>query len=120
MAHLSLAVLGPLHIALDDRPLTTFESNKVRALLIYLALEMDRPQRRAMLTELFWPEQSERGARHNLRQVLFNLRQAINDQTAQPPFLLISRDTIQFNAASDHSVDAATFTSLIEIGRAHV
>ncbi len=113
MAHLSLALLGPLRLALDERPLTTFESDKVRALLIYLALEAERPQRRATLAELFWPDQPERVGRHNLSQALFNLRQTIGDQTAQPPFLLITRDTVQFNPASEHTVDASTFWTLI-------
>lgn len=119
MARLSLALLGPLRLTLDDRPLTAFESDKVRALLIYLALEAERPQRRAMLAEMFWPEQPDRVGRHNLSQALFNLRQAIGDQTAQPSFLLITRDTVQFNSASDHSVDAATFSTLIAACSAH-
>jgi len=112
-------VLGPLRIALDECPLTAFESDKVRALLIYLALEAERPQRRTTLAEMFWPDQPERVARHNLSQALFNLRQTIGDQAAQPPFLLINRDTVQFNCASDHSVDAATFAKLIAACDAH-
>lgn len=119
MAHLSLALLGPLRMALDERPLTAFESDKVRALLIYLALEADRPQRRAMLAELFWPNQPDRVGRHNLSQALFNLRQTIGDQRAQPPFLLITRETVQFNCASDHDVDAAAFGALVAACDAH-
>ncbi len=119
MAHLSLALLGPLHMALDDRPLTAFESDKVRALLIYLALEAGRPQGRATLAELFWPDQPDSAGRHNLRQALFNLRQALGDQTAQQPFLLISRNTVQFNGASDHVVDATDFGALIAACAAH-
>lgn len=113
MAHLSLVLLGPLHMALDERPLTAFQSDKVRALLIYLALEAERPQRRTMLVEMFWPDQADRVGRHNLSQALFNLRQTLGDQTAQPPFLLINRDTVQFNSASSHSVDAISFSALI-------
>ena len=38
MPHLSLVLLGPFQADLDDRPATGFESNKVRAMLIYLAV----------------------------------------------------------------------------------
>jgi hypothetical protein len=44
-----------------------------------------------------------------LRQALFSLRQTIGDSTAQPPYLRISRDEIQFNAASAYVLDAASF-----------
>ena len=119
MGHLALALLGPLRIALDGQLVTAFESDKVRALLIYLALEADRPQRRAMLAELFWPDQPDRVGRHNLSQALFNLRRTIGDQSAQPPFLLLTRDTVQFNGASAHSVDATAFSALIAACDAH-
>jgi hypothetical protein len=42
----------------------------------------------------------------NLRHALANLRRAIGDHQARPPFLITSRQTIQFNRASDTWVDA--------------
>ena len=36
MAHLSLSLLGPFQVTLAGEPVTSFESNKVRALLAYL------------------------------------------------------------------------------------
>jgi DNA-binding SARP family transcriptional activator/tetratricopeptide (TPR) repeat protein len=113
MAHLSLGVLGPLQVLLDDTPVTMFESDKVCALLVYLAVEADRPHRRESLVGLLWPECPEQVARHNLRQALFNLRQAIGDHAASPRYLLISREAIQFNRASDFSLDLAQFNMLL-------
>ncbi len=65
MAHLSLGVLGSLQVSIDDRPVATFESDKVCALLVYLAAEADRPHRRESLVGLLWPECPEQVARHN-------------------------------------------------------
>ncbi|RPJ34557.1 MAG: hypothetical protein EHM35_09745, partial [Planctomycetaceae bacterium] len=59
-----------------------------------------------------WPDCAEQVARHNLRQALFNLRLAIGDHTASPPHLHISRDAIQFNRASDFSLDLAQFRTI--------
>ncbi len=113
MARLSLALLGPLYAALDDQPITGFKYDKVRALLAYLMVEADRPHERQALLGLLWPELPEEAARNNLRQTLLTLRDAIGDRSADPPFLLASRTTIQFNLQSDHYLDVATFLNLI-------
>lgn len=112
MAHLSLSILGPFHVELDGRLATGFESNKVRALLAYLAVEADRPHSRQALAGLLWPDYPDRSALNNLRSALANLRQAIGDRGAQPPFLIINRDTIQFNATSDYWLDLASLQNL--------
>jgi DNA-binding SARP family transcriptional activator len=102
VAHLSIHLPGPFHITLDGKPLTGFESNKVRALLAYLAVEADatgndRPPTREALTGLLWPDQPDAVARCNLSQALFNLRQTIRDDQADPPFLDVTRGTARFN-----------------------
>ncbi len=109
MSHLSLSLLGPFQAKIDDEPVTGFESNKVRALLAYLAVEADRVHRREALAELLWPGRCERNALANLRYALYDLRKSIGDHEADPPFLLITRHTLQFNTDSDHSLDVETF-----------
>ena len=109
MAHLTVKVLGELQVLLDDVPIQSFESDKVRALLAYLVVEAARPHSREALIGLLWSDCSEEAARHNLSQALFNLRLALGDHTAKPPYLLISRSSIQFNQESDYSLDLALF-----------
>ncbi|MGD2178194.1 MAG: transcriptional regulator, partial [Anaerolineae bacterium] len=112
MALLSLCMLGPLQATLDGAPVTDFKSDKVRALLVFLAVEADQPHRRETLAGLLWPEWPDRDARRNLRDALSNLRRAIGDHDAVPPFLLINRDTLQFNRDSEYESDVAAFTEL--------
>jgi len=112
MTLLTLRVLGPLQVAIADAPPSTLESDKARALLAFLAVEADRPHRREALIGLLWPDCPEPTACHNLRQALFNVRQAIGDRTTSPPYLLITRDEIQFNRASDYALDLAQFNTL--------
>jgi WD40 repeat protein/DNA-binding SARP family transcriptional activator len=107
-------LLGPFQVTRDGQPLTGFISDKVRALLVYLVVETERPHRREALAGLLWPELPERTARTNLRRALANLRQVIGDYEAAPPFLRISRQTIQFNTASHTWIDVAAFTALLE------
>ena len=119
MARLSICFLGPLQVTLDGQPVTAFESDKVRALLAYLAVEADRPHRREKLAGLLWPDWPERSARTNLRGALSNLRSAIGDrlpagsEEGAPSFLLISQQTIQFNVGSDAAVDVLTFDQIL-------
>jgi DNA-binding SARP family transcriptional activator len=119
MAHLTISLLGPFRVALGGEPITAFESDKVRALLAYLAVETDRPHRRETLAGLLWPEWPERSARHNLSQALSNLRRAIGGSDAAFPFFLVSQQTIQFNADSDHTLDATTVATLLEDCKGH-
>ena len=109
MPKLTLTFFGTFEVKLADQPVTGFESDKVRALLAYLVAESDRPHRREHLAGLFWPEKSDRAARNNLRNALPQLRQAIGDRTATPPFLIISRSTVQFNTACDYQCDLTSF-----------
>lgn len=119
VSRLTLYLLGPLHVTHAEHPVTGFESNKVRALLAYVAVEAERPHRREALAGLLWPEQPDHVARNNLRQALANLRQALADRNAQPPFLHISRETVQFNRSSAHWLDVAVFHALLAACHAH-
>lgn len=115
MPHLALSVLGPLTATLDGRPLAGLESNKVRALLVYLALEAGHPHLRTLLASLLWPNHDDTAALANLRYALANLRAELGDRAPdQTPFLLVTRATLEFNCASSHWVDAMRFLSLTQ------
>ncbi len=109
MSHLSVDLLGPLQVSLDGIPITELESTRVRVLLAYLVVEANQPHSRSSLVGLLWPDYSEESARHNLRQALFKLRYIIGDRHTQPSYLLVTRETIQFNRESDYSLDIDQF-----------
>lgn len=52
MSNLSLWLLGPFQAEFDDKPLTEFRTNKVRALLIYLATEQGLRSRESLMALL--------------------------------------------------------------------
>jgi DNA-binding SARP family transcriptional activator len=113
MARLQLSLLGTFCATLDGAALTTFGYDKVRALLAYLAVESDRPHHRESLAGLLWPEQPDQTARLNLSQALSRLRRALDDKRANPPFIDVTRQMLQFNQASDHWLDAVAFTQAL-------
>ena len=102
---LHIGLLGQFIVTHAGVPITTFESNKVRALLAYLVAEPQRAHERGALIGLLWPDWPEASARRSLSQALFNLRQALQDHQADPPYLLVSRQTIQWNGPAGAWVD---------------
>jgi DNA-binding SARP family transcriptional activator len=114
---LSLSLLGVFQASLDGRPLTEFYSSKVRALLAYLAVEAGREHPRPVLAALLWPDWDDRAALGNLRFSLSKLRQALDDQNATPPFLLISRESLQLNPTADVSLDVRLFQQKLRASR---
>ena len=54
MSQLSLSFLGQFQVTLGQIPITNFESDRVRSLLAYLAVEADRVHRREALAALLW------------------------------------------------------------------
>jgi predicted ATPase/DNA-binding SARP family transcriptional activator len=118
MLSLSLSLLGHLAVSWDKRPLTTFRSNRIPALMVYLTVEADRPHRRETLMELLWPGLPAVSARQNLRQTLYLLRQEIPELTAKTgegtvPLVLSDRHTIQVNPNGDFFLDVTQLEQLV-------
>ena len=116
---LQIACFGPFRAGLNGRPITDFRSVKGRALLAYLAIERDHPHRRETLAGLLWPDTLDAKARRNLSQTLLELRQAIHDRQNEPPFLIITPQTIALNPHSDHRVDVVAFSQHLAVGQNH-
>src|SRR5262245_30406252 len=109
MGQLVIRALGTLQVTLDGAPITRFESDKARALLLFLAIESDRPHRRDVLSALLWPEFPEAQALQNLRRTIHRLRRALGDDGAAPPLLLITTQTIQLHPDATLTLDVAEF-----------
>src|SRR5689334_7633178 len=110
MQQLHLSLFGHFAVTRDGQPVAGFTSAKVPGLLAYLAADAQRPHSRDALATLLWPDLPAVAARTYLRQSLANLRVVLGD--AAPPYLLIDRDGVQFNPASDYALDVATFQML--------
>ena len=119
---LSIRAFGALEFTLGEQPLRGIEYNKVRALLLVLALSPQRPQTRAALCALLWPDLPERAARNNLSQALTNLRKVIRTKDqGDAPFVLATTEAVQLNPASTISiaVDVCRFEALLETSERH-
>src|SRR5258708_928008 len=102
--HLSLSVLGSVQVTLDGQLIARI-ANKVRALLLILVIERETAHRRETLAEMLWPERDGGAGTASLRNGLSESRQAIHDENATPPFLVINREKLQINRDSRITVD---------------
>ncbi|MFU8825966.1 MAG: BREX system ATP-binding domain-containing protein [Brevefilum sp.] len=112
MAKLAIRLLGSFKVELDGQLITNFRSDKVRALLAFLAVESQRPWMRDHLADLLWPDYPENKAQANLRNALSNIRRLIGDVQVDSPFILTRHSTIQINPGVDYWVDVHAFQKL--------
>ncbi|MEM7030421.1 MAG: BTAD domain-containing putative transcriptional regulator [Chloroflexota bacterium] len=127
MAELKLTFLGSFSVSVDEKPLTNFATDKVRALLAYVALEAGQAHNRSALAGLLWPDIAEKNARDNIRLTLHRLRQALDKASPNlsDHLLTITRQTVQFNEVNvadpnfTTNVDVTTFQTLIAASEAH-
>ncbi|MCE7986490.1 MAG: NACHT domain-containing protein [Caldilinea sp. CFX5] len=114
---LRLTCLGEFQITRDGEPLTAIPTDKVRALLVYLAVE-GRVHTRNELVQLFWPGYTAESANNNLRQSLHRLRHLLPEDE-KTPWLLTTRQSVQINPDAPIIVDVTTFTGLLADYRSH-
>jgi len=105
---LSLLLLGPFQATSGEVAIPESRAKRIEALLAYLAVEAAYPHRREKLVGFLFPELPDEQARTNLRQTIKRLRKAIGDNPEQP-YLLITRESVQFNKRSDHFLDKAVY-----------
>jgi two-component SAPR family response regulator len=108
-APLRLSLLGGFHLTIQGLTCTHFYSDKVRALLAYLALAGEQPVYRATVTDLLWPGYAPLSARASLRRALTELRRTL----APYPLLATTYQTVQLiNTPSLFWCDVQAFCTL--------
>jgi predicted ATPase/DNA-binding SARP family transcriptional activator/Tfp pilus assembly protein PilF len=120
---LSLSLLGPFAAGLDHQPIPGFRTRATQALLVYLACRPDQPHRREQLMTLLWPGLPQPSAQANLRQTLYQLRQALQELPARhhdspEPLLQTDWQTVRINSEAGLEVDVLSFEALIGQGQA--
>jgi predicted ATPase/DNA-binding SARP family transcriptional activator len=120
MTQITLSVLGSFEVTAQGQPITGFATDKVRALLAFLALEPQRPHRREILAGLLWPDIADSLALTNLRQTLHRLREALTKAVpgAGNTLFTVTRQTIQLNLTGC-VVDVVEFEALLTATATH-
>ena len=116
---LRINCLGNLQIRLGDKNISPFETDKAKALLVYLAIESDQKLQRPQLAGFLWPDETEERALHNLRQTLSSLRKTLDKTIPNSELLVADRKTIALAPDINIQVDSLEFRKLFQAALKH-
>jgi DNA-binding SARP family transcriptional activator len=85
---LTVHLLGPLKVRLDDLAVDDWPSGRGRALFKYLVTHRDPWPRREVLMEAFWPDATPAAARNSLNVAVHGLRRAFRAHAELPVVVL--------------------------------
>src|SRR6266849_357037 len=106
MPTLHIHLLGDFRLIYGEAPVRTINAPRLHALLAYLLLHRDAPQPRHHLAFVLWPDTTEAQARTNLRQLLYDLKQAL---PAADLFVHTDAKTLQWRPDASFRLDVAEF-----------
>ena len=104
-----IRLLGGFRVRLAGETVRGFESQKVRALLAYLACHPDRDLGRDQLADLLWPESGPDAGRRNLRQALYNLRRGLGERGSEIVDGSGSQNLVRLRLGDEDFLDVAAF-----------
>lgn len=116
MKRLEIRLLGGFEVRRDGAAVGSFESQKARALLAFLALHPDEEIPRERLANLLWSERPDDSARRNLRQALYSLRSVLNPDRAETAVFGGGQHNLGFDPDLELWVDVAAFREAIARG----
>ncbi|MCB8922295.1 MAG: tetratricopeptide repeat protein [Ardenticatenaceae bacterium] len=106
MGSLSIRLLGPPNIELDNQIIGTNLPKKAQALLFYLAVT-GQTYDRVWIASMLWSQVPDKVALKYLRNILPALKKQLGD------YLFISHQTIAFNQESSYFLDVALFENTL-------
>src|SRR5260221_8171765 len=106
MPTLHIHLLGDFRLIYGEAPVRTINAPRLHALLAYLLLHRDAPQPRHHLAFVLWPDTTEAQARTNLRQLLYDLKQALPQADL---FVHTDAKTLQWRPDASFRLDVAEF-----------
>jgi DNA-binding SARP family transcriptional activator len=107
MGSLSISLFGKLCVRRDGREIQGIDACKAQELLSYLLIHRDRPHSREALAGLLWGDTSTEKSRKYLRQALWQLQTALDDEAGGA--LTVEHDWVQLNSQAGVWLDVATF-----------
>ena len=107
---LSIHLLGGFSLRYGDQPVDGVNTARLQSLVAFLVLHADIPQARHHVAFLLWPDASEANARNNLRQFLYQLRQALPNADH---YLSSDAHTLCWHSNDGQSIDVQQFETAL-------
>jgi len=117
-AEVSVHLLGPMSVVIDDVPVEEWSSARTRSLFGYLLTHRQPWSAREVLMEVFWPESSPKASRNSLNVAIHGLRRVLR-KAKDVPIIVYSGGTYRLHPDVRLWLDVEEFDKLVERGRLH-
>jgi DNA-binding SARP family transcriptional activator len=117
-AEVSVHLLGPMSVVIDDVPVDEWSSARIRSLFGYLLTHRKPWPTREALMEAFWPESSPKASRNSLNVAIHGLRRVLKE-AKDVPVIVYSGGTYRLHPDVHLWLDVEEFDRLVERGRRH-
>lgn len=109
--------LGPFRVYQNEHLLKDWNGLKSQMILKYLVANRCKPVAKEILMDVFWPEADVEGARRNLHQAVYSLRQTLKQHDPDFQHVLFENDCYQLNPQLDIWLDFQEFERHVWSGR---
>ena len=109
--------LGPFRVYQNEQLLNGWNGLKSLMILKYLVGNRCRPVAKEILMDVFWPEADAEGARRNLHQAIYSLRQTLKQQEPDFQHVLYENDCYLLNPEINVWLDFREFEGHVREGR---
>jgi DNA-binding SARP family transcriptional activator len=117
-AEVSVHLLGPMSVVIDDVAVNEWSSARTRSLFGYLLTHRQPWPAREVLMEVFWPEKSPKASRNSLNVAIHGLRSVLRE-TKDVPVIVHSGGTYRLHPDVHLWLDVEEFDKLVERGHLH-
>lgn len=117
-AEVSVHLLGPMSVIIDDVPIEEWSSARTRSLFGYLLTHRQPWPAREVLMEVFWPEKSPKASRNSLNVAVHGLRRVLSE-AKDVPVIVYSGGTYRLHPDVRLWLDVEEFDKLVERGQLH-
>jgi DNA-binding SARP family transcriptional activator len=117
-AEVSVHLLGPMSVVIDDVPVDDWSSTRIRSLFGYLLTHRQPWPAREVLMEVFWPESSPKASRNSLNVAIHGLRRVLRN-AKDVPVIVYSGGSYRLHPDVHLWLDVEEFDKLVERGRLH-
>ena len=111
MAELSVSLFGRFCLQCNGQGLIGFDAHKLQELFSYLLLHRDHSHPREFLASLLWGDSPTAQSKRNLRQMLWQLQNALDSQIDRVGgrLLRVEPDCVHLDSQGDLWLDVAVF-----------
>jgi DNA-binding SARP family transcriptional activator len=116
---LALAVycLGPFRAYVNEALVESWPGHKCKSIFKYMLVHREAPIHQEILMDLFWPEADPERARRNLYQAIYKLRQVLQANGADCPYILCEDSCYCLSPDLALWIDSEAFAAYYQTGQ---